>query len=785
MKKCTFLLALLAISMMMTAQLHGNWSAKQAFKPSEKSVIASMLTATAAPESTVVLEEDFSLFTAGTEDQPDSKNIAPGTNYVYEVDPAYTHVPHWLGYSVYQAGGCAAIAMYDYYGYMYGGYISTPEAELYGEATITFRARRATANPTVGTLDLALCDNTSGRLETKEFPLTSEWQEFTWTTDKATFNDKNIFQFTTVGGMILVDDIKITRVRNKIANVDANNPINNSPTEFVASWMRSTTADIDGYLFSLWRTEMPEKEETGSVSIDFESINVLSDGKSIDTDNPGYPEGWTIDVSTNGEQDMCTTKGDYNSGKQGINFDAEGDYILSPEMPAPISKISFWVKPSSMKSEEYYFSLVGVQVKDIYGEWEPIAALPNYWMNSKGGMYVFEGDEVGHYITQVRFSCEGSYGITFAIDDITLEYATQAMPKMLITDSLVTDTFCLVSGIDPSMEHFYNVKVKEGDLISAPSNSVWVDGITGITPVALPATDITENSFVANWEGNHNAGSYKLTISQTEKTTTANQEVVMIEEDFSGIKDGTFTDPGFSWDLIHNLSEHGQSTQEWLLTYPRWVVGMAGSQGPNEWSGRAGLVLSPKMKLGNNAVKVSFKAYNKLAGERIWVLAVEEHDSPQAVAGVVVPCGKANTYTTDTVILDNVDFGEKPLHIAFMSEQGEFYIDDVKISLIVPEAGTIIEKVYKTLEVKETSCAITDLPAGTTEYAYNVIVKRTKDFLDYTSNISNTVLVNLLSTDVEDVQVPDTEEAIKVISNGQMLILREGKTYNVMGVQIK
>ena len=68
MKKCTFLLALLAISMMMTAQLHGNWSAKQAFKPSEKSAIASMLTATSTPESTVVLEEDFSLFTAGTED---------------------------------------------------------------------------------------------------------------------------------------------------------------------------------------------------------------------------------------------------------------------------------------------------------------------------------------------------------------------------------------------------------------------------------------------------------------------------------------------------------------------------------------------------------------------------------------------------------------------------------------------------------------------------------------------------------------------------------------------
>ena len=675
--------------------------------------------------------------------------------------------------------------MYEYYGYMYGGYISTPEAELYGEATITFRARRATANPTVGTLDLALCDNTSGRLETKEFPLTSEWQEFTWTTDKATFNDKNIFQFTTVGGMILVDDIKITRVRNKIANVDANNPINNSPTEFVASWMRSTTADIDGYLFSLWRNEMPEKEETGSVSIDFESINVLSDGKSIDTDNPGYPEGWTIDVSTNGEQDMCTTKGDYNSGKQAINFDAEGDYILSPEMPAPINKISFWVKPSSMQAEEYYFSLVGVQVKDIYGEWEPIAALPNYWMNSKGGMYVFEGDEVGHYITQVRFSCEGSYGITFAIDDITLEYATQAMPKMLITDSLVTDTFCLVSGIDPTMEHFYNVKVKEGDLISDQSDDIWVDGINGLTPVALPATDITENSFTANWESNYNADTYKVSFVQTVVTTSDNQEVTLLEEDFSGIVDGTFDNPGFSWDLVHNLGENGQSDQEWLLTYPRWVKGMAGSQGPNYWSGKAGLVLSPKMKLGNNAVKVSFKAYNKAAGDNIWVMAIKEHDSSVAEVGSVVPMSaKGNDYTSDTVIMSGVDFGDTPLHIAFMSEQGEFYVDDIKISVIVPTAGTSVEIPYKTVNATETSHTLTHLPGG--DYAYQVVVKRTKDFLTYTSNYSNRVDVKLLGTDVENISSEETivNQTAKIIRDGQLLILREDRTYNVLGQEL-
>lgn len=733
----------------------------------------------------VVLEEDFSLCTAGTPEKPDTKNIAPGTNYVYEVDAAYTHQPHWSGYYVFQAGGCVAVSEYDYYGYMYGGHISTPEAELYGEVTVAFRARRAGTTPNAGKLDLSLCDNTSGRLESVEFELTTEWQDFTWTSNKGTFNNKNIFQFSTVGGTILIDDIKVTRLRNRTPGVVANLPKNNSATEFVANWQRSQVAEIDGYLFSVWCKEMPKEEVSGSLSYDFESINVKSDGQTIDADNPGYPEGWTIDVSSQGSKDMCTTKGDYKSGKQSIHFDAEGDYVLTPETPAPIHKISFWVKPSSMAEEEYNYSMVGVQVKNMDGEWEVIANLPNYWMEKKGGYLSFEGDELGHYINQIKLVCVGSYGITFAIDDITLEYKTQPMPKALITDTLLTDTFCVVSGIDPSMEHYYNVKVKEGDMISDPSEDIWVDGIKGVTPVALPATDITENSFTANWEKNYNAGSYKLSILQTTTTKVDNEEVVILEEDFSGITDGTFDNPGFSWDLVHNLSENGQSEHDWLLTYPRWVVGMAGSQGPNYYSGKAGLVVGPEMKFGNNAVKVSFKAYNKVAGDRLWVMIIKDHEATQAEIGIPVAFSTTGSgYITDSVVLSGVDFGNAPLHIAFMSEQGEFYVDDIRISFIVPTAGTIVEIPYKTIETPETSYTLTDLPMG--DYAYQVLVKRTKDFLTYTSNYSNRIDVKLLSTDVKNIFGEETtaNNSAKVIYNGQLLIIRDGKVYNVMGMEL-
>lgn len=748
-------------------------------------ILCAILAIAVWADAQTVLEEDFSLFTKGSPEQPDTLNIAPGTDYVYEVDAAYTHSPHWSGYYVFQAGGCAAIGTYEYYGYMYGGHISTPEAELYGEATVSFRARRAGTNPNAGKLDLSLCDNTYGRLESIEFNLTNEWQEFTWTSNQGSFNNRNIFQFSAMDAMILIDDIKVTRVRNRVPGVYANQPINHSSTEFVASWERSTLTDFDGYLLTVWRKEMPEKEESGKISCDFESINIKADGQSIETDFPNYPKGWKIDVSSHGKKDMCTTKGDYKSGKQAINFDAEGDYILSPETPAPINKISFWVKPSSMVAEEYDFSLVGVHVKNTMGHWEHIANLPNYWMQENGGIYTLEGDVVGNYITQVKLTCESSFGITFAIDDITLEYKTQPMPKALITDSLLTDTFCVISDIDPSMEHYYNVKVKEGNLISDPSSDIWVDGINGITPVALPATDITENGFTANWEPNYNAGSYKVSFTKTVTTTEDNQEVLVLEEDFSGIIDGTFDNPGYSWDLVHNLGENGQSDQEWLLTYPRWVKGMAGSQGPNYWSGKAGLVLSPKMKLGNNAVKVSFKAYNKVAGDNIWVMAIKEHDSSVAEVGSVVPMSaKGNDYTIDTVVLSGVDFGNTPLHIAFMSEQGEFYVDDIKISVIVPTAGTSVEIPYKTVNATETSHTLTQLPGG--DYAYQVVVKRTKDFLTYTSNYSNRVEVKLLGTDVENISSEEiiVNQTAKIIRDSQLLILREDKTYNVLGQEL-
>lgn len=738
----------------------------------------------AVVEPVVVIEEDFSLFTAGTEDLPDAASITTNNYYVKN---EYTHEPNWIGYNVHQAGGACALLKYTHelYGQGYG-HISTPERELYGEVTVTFRARRVKTNPTRGKLWLALCDNTFGVLESTTFELTTQWQEFSWTTNEATFNDKNIMQFTPQEGEILIDDIKLVRTRNIIPPTIANNPINNSPTEFVASWERTTNQSADGYLFNVYYLDMPsEIVPSGTIATDFESINVNADGKTINVDNPGYPEGWYINVSQHGSQDVWTEEGEYNSGKQGLKLDAAGDTILSPVAPAPINRISFWIKPSSMTQESYNFSLVGVAVREENGEWEQIANIPNYWMQRNGGYYVIEGDAVGKYTTQVRITCESSYGVTFAIDDIELDYETKPLPQPLLTDVFVTDTFRVVSDIDPTKDHYYYVYVKEGDMVSKPSSHVWVDGLTGVTPVALPATDITETGFTANWETIYTADYYYLDVEQEYLTRRDNEEVLLTYEDFSCFTDGTISSPNRPWENIHYLVDNNESDQDWLMTQPQWAEGLIGTMGTSA-GGVAGLVMSPKMILGSDPIKVDFTAYNTQLGDVLWVMVMEDYGSTSAKAAYSFDFSATKReYATGTIVFEGYEFGDTPYRIAFMTEKGYgFFIDEVKVSTIKPHANTLVRRPYKVLLPTENFYAFTNLSKDVWIYNYNVVARGSRDFVDFYSNVSETIhvemptAVNMVEDD--NVMMYADGNALHVVSS----ISTDVEIYNLQGVLI-
>lgn len=121
----------------------------------------------------ILLQEDFSLFTAGSEDAPDTENVVTdvyGGNYF--LNPELTNRPGWIGHFVYQAGGMA------YLGDALNAFIDTPEMLIQGTIHLSFKARIRSGqqNMTV----VGLCRNTTDPqpYDMAGFYMTSEWTQY-------------------------------------------------------------------------------------------------------------------------------------------------------------------------------------------------------------------------------------------------------------------------------------------------------------------------------------------------------------------------------------------------------------------------------------------------------------------------------------------------------------------------------------------------------------------------------------------------------------------------------
>ena len=689
--------------------------------------------------ASVVVDEDFSLFTAGSETTPDATNIAED----YTVPDNYTHQSGWVGGGVHQAGGTCALYPHDNgYGSLRDGFISTPVMELYGDVTLTFRAKRGTGSQ--ANLSAVICDDYEGPLEDfRDYTLTDEWQTFTYNTDKASFDLCN-FQISAEGGVALVDDIRIERMRTRIATPYAGRPVNNSLTEFSVEW--EPVADAKDYLLNVYYTAMPDQQVSGTISQNFDGINVNSNGTTINLLNPNYPEGWTINVSARGKQDVATGS-NCSSAPIAIMLDAEGDEIISPETPAEINHISFWIKPTSMDYEDDMISMISVLVYYTNTQrWERIANIPNFYIEDGATCYEFDSDQIGDYVKRIKIEYlqEGDNKVGFMIDDMTLDYATQPQPIAVVDNKAVAGTSYTVSDIDPERDYFYYVQARDGELLSDPSERMWVDGLTGLKPTVKEATDVTTTGFTANWERMPKADSYKVDLSKVVEATSAMTDVVVLEEDFSLITEGTISAPGQTWGNA-NLGEMGMANTSWVLTQPIWANGMAGTSGTS-WAGTAGLVASPYLSLNNNGGKFTVNAtvYNTVADDVIFVMVLNSIYDTQATDAQQIQCA-APGLTNKTVTFENS--GKENILVAFMSMSGEaFFVDDVVITQDL-NPGEKLSAPFSSVTNKSADnfYTFTGLPEGA-DYAYSVTAMRKRAYDNYTSNRSDAMVAPTASS---------------------------------------
>lgn len=251
----------------------------------------------------VLVQEDFSKFTAGSIDDPDGTELSDWSTGA--IDAKYTNQPGWRGGFVYQAGGCAYLDVDTEEG---TGWLITPVTDMAnygGTFTISLRVRigatKADASDDIYVQSCSRGEYSNAVVSTQTVKGTTEWQEYT-----LTFTDGNAtsnVQITAKAYPLFVDDITITQTDNgKPGTPVALEATYATDNGFTANWQAVDGAD--GYLLSVFTLD----GETPQYVFKDKAVTGTSyDVTGIEADADYY---YTV----------CSTRGEQTSGESNVVF---------------------------------------------------------------------------------------------------------------------------------------------------------------------------------------------------------------------------------------------------------------------------------------------------------------------------------------------------------------------------------------------------------------------------------------------------------------------------------
>lgn len=636
-----------------------------------------------AKHKVVVIDEDFSGFTDGTEDNPSTATILDDMdNFVnksalkpYSEALSYKE---WGGHGLFSAGGCLAIAN--------GMFLNTPAGDMSGEVTLTFRARlsKAGGSTTLNALKLMFISRSSLLdYEVKFYSLTDEWQTFTYTSTLGDFEHSG-FQFLSMydSNIILVDDIRLEQTRTSIPAPKVHEAENMTDTSFKAVWNKSIEADH--YLLSVFTKN--ESNELMTVSEGFDNIKADDKG-NIDATSPNYPEGWEFawkddDLSNH----IAKGEGAGTGNKQAVRLIDTGDAITTPYCPEGIKSLKFWVKAEANDGQPKYSSILftvnfgkGVYTVDNYID------IPTMFAPAKRDGYYFDLTETLSafdkiYSVKIEYIREEDDKTTILFDDFSYTTNKPTTYNYVLKDQKVEQqdnedgtVGFEVNGLDPDTDYTYSVKSVNSDFTSVASDEQEVYAVS--IPTALPATNITANSYTANWTSHKKVDFYRVDQLQQTVIDKDTKDYVMLDEDFSKVT-SSLTEA----DLLKGSYDEGERTSGympldditkiagWKASSTVRVNGWLGGNEAKQGSGTiAGAIVTPTIDLSHNegACNISLRVWGS---EGDWLII--QGSNPASLATIEFPKGGGIVEKTITMPL------------CTSKEQLTFYSNNYKVFLI-------------------------------------------------------------------------------------------------------
>ena len=716
----------------------------------------------------ILIQEDFSRMTSGTDDHPDTLNCVasetadPG---IY-VDPGLTNQPGWAGDNVFQAGGAAFLRTYNF---MQQAKLMTPIGDYSGEVTVTCRAKALEAKTLVyddmGNLEWATLTGSSLQIsanvggytnsqyaETDDSPYCDTrlyegqgWTRITYTFKNYSANSDGFIAFTT-DGAVVIDDIEITTSPTimgkpggvKITDFQADQftiewqPVRKSFNYYVDLYKRVYSADSDVTLTQDFENFEPSAdwESTSATVVDGEGKDgskalLLMNGDEFTTPYNG----------TKYKNMKFWMKVEYPEGT--AEEDMTGVVYIDTRTEAGWRQYSYFNGASFAEVYNYFDVDMNVETWDLFGDnFYGVKLYPDEFPEGTkiyldafeiptGRPYTFE------FVGGTDSSTDHGFGDDHTVYDITYE---------------TTYTF---KNLEPEAEYYYGVR---SHYVTTFSDLNLIHAFAVAAPEALPATNVdSRGAMTANWNPSPKATRYSVNLYGVYETDKYEAGHVLLEETFDKVD----ADVTASTDIAapDALGNYQVTPLDDYAALPGWTgkenIFVQGMLGCDMASMSDNMLYMPKLYVANgNTVDVTVKAYGN-PGD-ILILNIAGTNCAMPFAEV-----EGESYGMFDGMFTVPVSGQYVTPYFYAYNYGYFLIDEVKVTQDL-QAGS---KVYTWMQTKDTDAGTTSADfSELTDYAvYSYDVTAYQDLDDETavSVASDMVVVDLetgrsdITTDID------------------------------------